>query len=84
MSLDEKQWCENQRSVFMLKQGTLNSTLCMCRVKDDEEKLVIPFIPYFHSYYSEGGVAVASWLVPSTLDRAVWVRTLVGKIMLCC
>ena len=29
------------------------------------------------------GGAVASWLVRSSLDRAVWVRALAGDIVLC-
>ena len=37
------------------------------------------------SYVENVGGAVASWLVPSTPDRAVWVRVLAGCMgTLCC
>ena len=37
----------------------------------------------FESYLSKGGGGVASWLVPSSPDRAVWVRALARDIVLC-
>ena len=57
-------------SVYVITIQTLNTTLCMFRVKDDEEKLVIPFIPLRGKRSFDTG-------------SAVWVQTLSGKIMLC-
>jgi len=44
--------------------------------------LVPVFLPR-HLIHACMGGAVASWLVRSPLDRAVWVRALVGDIVLC-